>query len=485
MKRILAFMFAFMYAFILSSSAFAVNAVYESEIYHSDKILGKIFPNGKNTEVTSKDQMDTSIENVVIDMNYGLSFSHADEKYSMSLTPLLSKANNAMHDHFIFAASNLSCSKFTIINISMTYNATVDDLMPANCDLLTKTVLSIIVTENSSGDVYYWQGELLASNSLLRNAFSTVQTTMLTDATSMSPETESSLRQVANEFYYSNVPCQSFTLTEDDFNEMLKVATESQSDSPTPQSAGTHNPLYNLYNVPDSVFTSVTDKWSNGVLISNERSYYAYSSTKYGSSNIYTRIMIVSFTSSNTSNGYVYGDDMYQAERKLQVEVEANETVVYYPSQELFDLLLGGNDSVSLNPSIELKKRGNDKSHVVVSRNYNGEGLYGSSTASGVASILIDVIDDYLVSGAIGYTKDILEISGIEPGSYFFGGYKMYKETAELQTTFYGIAMGGMEVKMEGFIRSPGHYYNVICEFNASTQSTAQNTTWVLHYSLS
>ena len=98
---------------------------------------------------------------------------------------------------------------------------------------------------------------------------------------------------------------------------------------------------------------------------------------------------------------------------------------------------------------------------------------------------MVGVIDDYLVSGAIGYIDDILDISGIGTESYTFGSYKIYKQTAALQEEFYDVAMGSMEIAMDGFIRSPGDFYNLICEFNADTQRIALNTTWVLNYSLS
>lgn len=447
-------------------------------LFHADTLYGKIFHDGVNVEVDNKQMFDTSIHGVILTSDYRLQFQFNDNSYSIPTTPLSAVENNVNSDHFIFSTVGFADPYFNIVNISMTYNANVHDLMPANYDLIGKKVLSLIFEEKSSNDVYYWQGEVSCNNTITNaNIINTVHI--------LSSSDETILRENANEFYYRNTPTQSFTLTEDEYNEMIATATADSETALNTRSASSHNPLYNTYDVPDSVFMSETDKWSRGVLISNERNYFAYSSTKYGSSNIYTRIMILSFTGRNTREGYVEGDEVYSAKNMLQVEVELNETVVYYPSQDTFDYLLGGNDTVSLYPSIEIKKKGNDSSHVVVSREFNGLGTKGTSTASKIASIMVGVIDDYLVSGAIGYIDDILDISGIGTESYTFGSYKIYKQTAALQEEFYDVAMGSMEIAMDGFIRSPGDFYNLICEFNADTQRIALNTTWVLHYSLS
>lgn len=204
-------------------------------LFHADTLYGKIFHDGVNVEVDNKQMFDTSIHGVILTSDYRLQFQFNDNSYSIPTTPLSAVENNVNSDHFIFSTVGFADPYFNIVNISMTYNANVHDLMPANYDLIGKKVLSLIFEEKSSNDVYYWQGEVSCNNTITNaNIINTVHI--------LSSSDETILRENANEFYYRNTPTQSFTLTEDEYNEMIATAAADSETALNTRSASSHNP---------------------------------------------------------------------------------------------------------------------------------------------------------------------------------------------------------------------------------------------------
>jgi hypothetical protein len=231
----------------------AIETQIGERLYSANVAYGKIFIDGVNTPVRTKDQFDTQITNVNLsskDDIYFLSFIFESSYIEISGKLVSAKANNVNGDHYIFSPSTFANDTFSCVQISFTTAANDYDLMSANSDLTGMPVISIIFENKNTSDVYYWQSAL----------------TSLTRAVhSFKTSTSESVVDNANEFYYINKPTSVNSCSAADF-EGKEMATfdQYQSSKSTELVKATrttvHNPYYDK-GIPDSIFTTATESW--------------------------------------------------------------------------------------------------------------------------------------------------------------------------------------------------------------------------------
>ena len=496
MKRFIALILVAITVLSLAISALAVEKMsigtvgpeISTDVFYTNKMNGKIFYGGVNMTVSDKSMFDTSISDVSISKNLStmtLSYTFDEYTFSIPIIPLPAQNNNEDKDHYVFSTLGFENNSFRVINISLALSANKKDLIPANYDLIDKKVLTIIIEGISTNDVYYWQGEIIdklgGAKSNISEEFTNMSNSVLENSKTLLSEDK--LRISANESYYFNNISTTLTLTEDEFDRLSSERLEEQASTASTINEDT-NPLYEYFGVPDSALMSATEAWTQGVIIAGQRNYYAYSAQKFGDPNIYTIIMVLYFYDTGNPMGLDYQNSVYKANRELQIEVKANEEIIYYVSEDVFELT-GNINSVHLYPTITLKKRGTNPSHVVVAREFGGQGRKGVARATKILNLFVGVVDDYLTNGAISRTIDILDIIAIGTENYSFGSTrKLYPETAERQEQDYGVSLGSMRMEMDGYIVAPGDYFRCYCEFAANTSAVATNTTWSLSMQL-
>jgi len=303
------------------------------------------------------------------------------------------------------------------------------------------------------------------------------------------------LRKNANEFYYMN-DSQEFILTQEEHEDQIAETQAQRNEKSINEElndislrgATSHNYFY-YDGVPDEAFQTVTNYWSGGLCDDEplDRRYVTYSYQLYGSNNVRTHIMIFELIWNIQEIGYVSNHQVYSSSSDFVIYVLENETVIYYPSENLYDLTFD-NNVVELYPSIEIKKAGTAIGHVAWAQEFRGSGYSNSGgSASGALNIVAGIIDNVLTNGWIGTVLDLANWLQIGSVSYTFGSnYKNYQPTAVLQDAAYGHAIGSLKIKMDGYILTPqmGNYFGATVWFNAPTMATSTNTTWVLYYSL-
>jgi hypothetical protein len=355
--------------------------------------------------------------------------------------------------------------------------------------MIDKCVLSIIFKDKSTTDVYYWQG-VMNVNIKERVTFDEVE-----NIACENNEYYENLRENANEFYYMS-DSQEFVLTQEEHEDQVAEMEAQQSNKITSEESNigiksitSHNYFYDDYGVPDSAFQTVTNYWSGGLCDTAplDRRYVTYSYQLYGSNNVRTHTMIFELIYNIWDDGYISNHNVYGTHSELEIKILENETVIYYPSENLYDLTFD-NNVVELYPSIEIKKTGGDIGQVAVAREFRGCGYSNSGgIASGLLNIIAGVIDNVATNGWVGTAIDILNLTGIGSEPYSFGSNKKtYQPTATLQEAAYGSALGSLKAKMDGYLLLPqeANYFAVTVWFNAPTQVIARKTTWVLYYSL-
>ncbi len=162
----------------------------ETELFCSGKADGVRFEKGFNREINVKSKFDSSISNVKIYKtidNYRVEFSFGSEVFRIDADLVNARKNNVGNDHYLFAPIGFSHTRYSLLNIKLTTNANKIDLLPANEELIGKTVLTVIVKEKATTDVLYWQTELSARSN--RNV-------------SLTTTTEDDAIARANEYYY-------------------------------------------------------------------------------------------------------------------------------------------------------------------------------------------------------------------------------------------------------------------------------------------
>lgn len=484
---------------ILSISVSALDIVdIATADYYADTIYGKVFIDGTNEKVDSPDQLNTMITDVELFNNDDtslLSFVFNDKKIEIKTYLLDASINNSDNKHYVFSPIDFVNSDFSIVVIKLTTNANEYDLMPVNNKLEGTTVLSLIMEEMSTGDIYYWQGNLQSTHPTRSSTLNVSDTILNTSQAAYAKIIENS-----NEKYFMNGAQKDFSLTMEDYYEQLSelenslISDKEYFPTTSTRSAGTNNPFYDM-GISNSTFKSVTNTWRQRVLRSwnsitsvYSENYYTYSYENYGNDNIYTLIMIIEFKTDAFEDTSASGAAI--SSKQLRIKVVANETVIYYPEDNVFDLGLGLNDIIKFAPHIFIEKTGDEVGHIAVSREFGGEGYSSSNiwkAVSKAASIGVGIIDDALTKGAITMTLDILDIiytSAVPERVTLGAALHEYGETVEEQYDNWGYVFGSVDIEMDGYLRSPDDYFFVEGNFVADSLDVVGDTRWRLSYSI-
>ncbi len=467
-------------------------AAYDGEeiLYVANQASGKIFFNSENCAVESKAQFDTSINNLSITRNngrYTVAFELNDEEYCIDAEMVSAKMNNANGDHYLFAPEKSTYGTYEVVNIAFTTNANMFDVFPANSDLIGKSVIRIIFKDTLTHDEYCWETELFQKT---RN-YPTMMLSVSEDAISR-----------ANEYYYmSSTVSEENMVTEDFANSDKFYLSENEVNSIAQIS---HNPYYDL-GIPDSTFKSATDSWkwlavgksSTGTYLPIR--YYAYSYTKTGSANIMTHIMIVHHEAviedpiRFNGNGKYY----YKAYCDLKIDLyRVPHTVVYYPNQDVYEFMLGGeNQTQIVEPGIRWKKTSTGVPHVLYERatysNADNNNFLGLG-ALVIKDIFVAWLNEknYVLGTVTGDILDYISASNVNKNNGK-GDTVATKEKYLDQYYFnfddqihaYGIAMGSVKSTIKGNLRNKDQYFGMRCSFAVpeANESSATDLSWTYY----
>ena len=140
----------------------------EVPTYTADKMLGKVFPNSVNEVVSDKSQMDTMITDVKLYFKNGeVKLTFRCDGVTNVIEGYLLEAKYARKDgqHYVLSPVDFSHPMYNFFTVGFTTQAEESELMPANIELETKTVLSIMLKHKITNDWYFWQGEMQKSES--------------------------------------------------------------------------------------------------------------------------------------------------------------------------------------------------------------------------------------------------------------------------------------------------------------------------------
>ena len=456
-------------AFPATASASADN----STVFTINEMHGKVFRHGVNQVVSQMSQFDTSISNVKVTHktdNYSLVFNHEGITISIDFLVVAAKSNNKHHDHYIFSIQKNTSEKFSVINISFTTNANEHDILPVNSSMIGKAVLTVILSERESDDIYYWQG-----------------VTVCDDIVFSIQDSEAVIAN-ANEYYYTNPTQTSHRITNDSFvssnSSRAQVEYKRLKDIASPNSSTDpleHNPYYDL-GVSDNHFKNVTTDWvwhnpvtsSSGVILPIK--YTTLSYVKYGSNVIYTYIMIIGYSWQRDDSilDYTAEDGQRYSKISAMIKVElfrTPHTVIYRPDANTFELMLGGEELTQINhPEIEIKKTSSNIRHVLVGRYAFSNGTKDNFLGLGalaLSDILVRVLNSqYNLSIDLSPLKDFVSnvnssvgsSDGYVPIEEYYSGY-------ESQVAAYGEAFGSLALSLKGFLRTQGQYFGMRCWF--------------------
>lgn len=483
---------------ILCLSALPVSAL-ESErvnkVYSADVAYGKIFENGENEPIFTKNQFDTQIRNISIsnkDSEYYLQFVFESKNFEIKGKLVSAKANNVNNDHYLFAPDEFASEVFSFVTIYLTTSANEFDVMPANSDLIGTSVLSIIFEHKQTKDIYYWQTKL-TSEVRGEHSFKTCSEEISIDK--------------ANEFYYMKGSERVDSCSSSDFiTEDMATVEEYEAMKARDYSQMTrsdHNPYYDL-GIPDSTFKTATESWQwlpvgrdvygNYLPIR----YYAYSYTKYGNPNIMTHIMIVGHTWQGDANYTLYYDEnneLYaKASGMLKVELfEVPHTVVYYTGSDSFDFMLGGEYLTHIvEPAVEIKKTSSGIPHVVVGRYEFSDATKKGNFLGLGALVLKEVAVGVLDLPSFGFASVLVDIGElISDASTSVGANDGYIPIEEYYSNYmtqvqrYGEAMGSIKSRVRGYLQDEGQHLGVRVWFATpnANRANVNNIGWVYYVS--
>lgn len=402
------------------------------------------------------------------------------------------RANNLNSDHYLFSPIDFSSEIFQCVNISFTTCANQVDLLPANQTLFGKAVLTIILSDIATSDVYYWQTEM----------FGTLRSNVSFDIS-----TDEHMINNANEYYYMSEEAVIDSCTWDfmsnneniasdaEYNEFKERDYTLQLRSGTP----THNPYYDL-GIPDSTFKTATDSWrwlavgkdSYGNYLPIR--YYAYSYQKYGNPNIMTHIMIIGHVWQKDNEYTTFtGEDnatYAKASAMLKIELFAEpQTVVYYSDTNTFGLMLGGESLTQIEePAVEIKKSSSNIPHVVVGRYEYSNATKKRNFLGLGALVLKEVAVGVLDIPSYGFASVLMDIGElIVDASMSVGSsdgtspVESYYSNASTQVQRYGHAIGGVKSTVRGYLRSADQHLGVRVWFATpvANASSVTSITWV------
>lgn len=474
--------------FLMSLSCYAYDALATVTV---DRTYGKVFINGENEVVDSVSDFDTYItqlEFVFSNDKYYVSFNLDSEVYEISADMVSAKWNNANGDHYVLAPDEETVGGYDIDNISYALCANEHDLLPVNYDNMTgKPVITIILSKGN--DVYYWQ-----SNIELKNAVNSAVTTPInikSDANSI---------ERANEFYFiSNQEPVDFVITSDEvmdvseinpvyFTENISSTVSNDIVIPASTDSLSDNP-YKDDGVPNSIFQTVDGTWGwRQVGINSQGYYYPWryyyqSYEKYGSNNIYTTILFLEITevmpltyTPVLINGTTYNSSEATFQMKI---VKTPHTVVYYPDEDVYDFMLGGENLVKIDhPAIEAKKSSSGVEHFIYGRANYAKGTKYDWVTTGItalANISVKLLD--MVTYDIA--SQVWDILSLVPEAVFEIG-ENDGVSCELYSSY---KMGSIESELDGTLHRAGDFYGMKCLYAAATSAgdDVLDVDWQIH----
>lgn len=140
----------------------------EVPTYTTDQMLGKMLPNSVNEVVSDKSQMDTMITDVKLYFKNGdarLTFRFNNETIVIEGYLLEAKYTRKDGQHYVLSPVDFTHPVYRFFTVGFTTLAYEEDLIPANPELVDKTVLSVMLKDRTTNDWYYWQGEMQKSES--------------------------------------------------------------------------------------------------------------------------------------------------------------------------------------------------------------------------------------------------------------------------------------------------------------------------------
>ena len=435
---------------------------------------GKIFRNGKNEVVDDSSKLDTYISALEFyDSNetYVIEFDFGDTHYVIKGDLVSAKMNNVNNDHFVFAPNSKMVGEYEIVNISYSQVANKYDLLPVNVDkMVGKPVITIIITDGQ--DVYYWQTVISLNNGI--SAFSS-------NNESLRVCSDERKVDIANEFYFMNGNEQfEINIHSDEIMDVSEIS-ESYFESDIDTSvfsnrvksarATENNPYYD-YGVPNSTFQTVNSSWTWRSVSGNPWRCYRYTYEKYGSNNLYTSIVLLEVIKDlpqEYEERNINGEDYNVADTLLQIKmILPSNTVIYYPDEDMYDLMPGGEDLIMLDkPVLEVVKDSSGVEHFVYGRFNYARGTksdYVSTAVDALASIAVKLIDEY--------TGNIIASTIYELADIFSGAVYEIGDNPALQYEHYLTQkIGSMKNTLDGYLHLEGHYYGMKCELAAPSSS--------------
>lgn len=468
----------------------------ETELFSSIQALGARFEKGINRDISAKKNLDSKITNVKIfksSNNYRIDFSFNSESFKINGELVEAKMNNSEKDHYVFAPINFSNQKYSLLNIKLTTNANKFDLLPANQDMIGKTVVTIVMKEKQTNDTLYWQSELESKNDKKIILYTTSSEEAVTKANEYYYMTSvKSTEDVWSESTDGNREYASREIYEELKNKRMETKAELYDSNP-----------YDYLGIPDSSFKTVTDKWqwlgvgpipdTNTYL---PLRYYAYSYAQPGApQNICTHIMIIgrvdempTTSTTITSNGKKFS----KATAMIKMEIyEVPHTVVYYTREGKFEFMLGGENLTQIpEPSVRIRKTSNGVKHVLTGR-YS----FSNATKKNYAGALIlrSAVVELLDKNTYGITSKALDIVDIINKSNMSVGandgyvpIEEYSPDYDYQINMYGEAMGSVKHKVKGYLRTKGQYLGTRAWFAVpyADRASATKLTWVYYVSI-
>ena len=477
-------------------------SVFSSEgytVFSAENASGKIFEEGKNENIATKGAFDTSLSELKLrreSNDYILSFKFDNEEFVITSDIVAPRMNNVDNDHYLLAPRGFSHPKYSLLNIEFTTNANDYDLIPANSSLKGKAVLSILMENKTTKDVYYWQTEI-KNYQESRGGLNVIDTD---DA-----------RTRANEYYYmknsmSDARVAENSVSSDDYKDVKLASREKYEElknvEPTRDETTVHNAFYDI-GILDGVFKKVTNKWEwlqvryiPGTDTLLPLMYYAYSYSRYGDAqNIFTHIMVIGHFdempttyTTVTSNGKTF----CKATAMINIEVyRTPHTVRYDTKTGRFGLLEGGENLTQIpEPSVRIRKNSSNVKHVLCGRysfsNATKKNLFGSLA---LKSVVVELLDKatYGISSTALDIVDVINQSNMSVSAN--DGYvpiEEYSPDYTYQINMYGEAMGSVKHKVKGYLRTQGQYLGTRAWFAVpyADRASATKLKWVYYVSI-
>ncbi len=457
--------------------------------------IGKRFEDGIIEPVLNAENLDISISSFLFSENeqenvYDLSFLYNGDSFSLSGYLIPAKFNNYYNDHFLLSPTSftsVSEEEYEFTKVLIAFNANEHDLLPPNQYMIGQTVITIWLTEQSSGDLLMWQ--VLIPAQVCSNTFSS-------NSLDITEENEN-LTVLANEYFFAEENSISVEINKEDFDldaAAIAAGTFINADDPAlsadqlslndvivsrSEASATNNPYY-AQGIPNYIFQTANNQWRKGGSTNNSSlKYISYSFYGPNTTAIYTHIMLLEVYGNMQADNPIIqsGQTLYTANYFMQMKIVATSTVIYNGSE--YNLMLGGEEMIKIqDPVIKIEKSGNYAGHCVYKNLPSGLGRKGASTARLLQVSFREVLNNNWTLGNIAYNI----VSYVPSLTIAFGEPAEWNPIASEQLNNYTKIIGTQEETMDGYIYRFGDFFNQRTWFAAPTQSVAGRITWSAVY---